>query len=67
MVCKQEDTQWGDLKAGQVMADAQPIFQKLEDPNTPEVQPGPVKTGGKKKEGKVKQKAASPVVNASAS
>lgn len=49
------------------MADAHPIFQKLEDPNAPEVQPGPVKTGGKKKEGKVKQKAASPVVNASAS
>lgn len=67
LVCKQEDTQWGGLKAGQVMADAQPIFQKLEDPNAPEVQPGPVKTGGKKKEGKVKQKAASPVVNASAS
>ena len=22
LVCKQENTQWGDLKAGQVMADA---------------------------------------------
>lgn len=56
------DCQWGGLKGGQVMADAQPIFQKLEDPNAPapELQ---TKTGGKKQK---KQKAESVVAKASA-
>ncbi|KAG0567910.1 hypothetical protein M758_7G105300 [Ceratodon purpureus] len=67
-----EDTRWGGLKRGQVMADAQPIFQRLEDPNAPEVQNSPAKSGGKKNEGKkkkssVKQKADSAIANASAS
>ena len=69
---EQKDTRWGGLKGGQVMADAQPIFQKLEDPNAPEPQNNPSKTGGKKNEGKkkkanVNQKADSAVANASAS
>lgn len=63
------DTQWGGLKSGQVMADAQPIFQRLEVPNAPETQSTPPKKGGKKNDGKkqkgsAKQKADSAVVNA---
>lgn len=54
------------------MADAQPIFQRLEDPNAPELQNSPAKAGGKKNEGKkkkasVKPKADSAIANASAS
>lgn len=54
------------------MADAQPIFQRLEVPNAPETQSTPPKKGGKKNDGKkqkgsAKQKADSAVVNASAS
>jgi len=57
LLCEQNDSQWGGLKGGQVMADAQPIFQRLEDPNAPELQSSPAKTGGKKKKKNVKQKA----------
>ena len=69
--CEQKDTRWGGLKGGQIMADAQPIFQRLEDPNAPELQNSPAKIGGKKNAGKkkkaiVKQKADSAIANASA-
>jgi len=51
------------LKGGQVMADAQPIFQRLEDPNAPDPQSSPAKPGGKKKKVNVKQKADSVIAS----
>lgn len=70
--CEQKDTRWGGLKGGQVMKDAQPIFQRLEDPNAPELRNSSPKTGGKKNEGKkkkssVEQMADTAIANASAS
>lgn len=64
----QEDTRWGGLKAGQIMADAKPIFQKLEEEEMPEGISSSARTGGKKKDGgKAKQKLAPIVAKASAS
>lgn len=52
----QEDTQWGGLKAGQVMVDAQPIFKRIEVLEEEAGNPPP-KAKGKKEGKKSKQKA----------
>lgn len=61
-----EQTKWGGLKSGQIMAEAQPVFQRIEDLS--ELEPGKEasrKVGGKKnKKGKQEAKL---VVKASAS
>ncbi|BFI28150.1 methionyl-tRNA synthetase [Marchantia polymorpha subsp. ruderalis] len=51
-----EDTQWGGLKAGQVMVDAQPIFKRIEVLEEEAGNPPP-KAKGKKEGKKSKQKA----------
>lgn len=64
-VCMQENTQWGGLKAGQVMADAQPIFRRIEEPIA-EGASAPQKPSDKKEKKKSKQKVAVAPTNMSA-
>ncbi|CAM6127746.1 unnamed protein product [Calypogeia fissa] len=52
-----ENTEWGGLKGGQVMADAQPIFKRIEEPEK-EGDTAPQKPGDKKEKKKSKQKVA---------
>ncbi|KAL2641423.1 hypothetical protein R1flu_009010 [Riccia fluitans] len=50
-----EDTTWGGLKAGQVMAEAQPIFKRIEEPEKDAEKASP-KAVSKKQAKKSKQK-----------
>ncbi|CAM6034547.1 unnamed protein product [Sphagnum compactum] len=52
------DTQWGGLRAGQVMADAQPIFKKLEELEPQESNTESMKGSGKNVDHLFKQKSA---------
>ncbi|KAL3677986.1 hypothetical protein R1sor_020942 [Riccia sorocarpa] len=61
-----EDTSWGGLKAGQVMADAQPIFKRIEEPEN-DVEKASPKAGSKKEGKKSKQKVAATSASTSAS
>jgi len=54
----QVDTQWGGLRAGQVMANAQPIFKKLEELEPQESNTESMKGSGKSVDHQFKQKSA---------